>query len=278
MTQSIGGPDQLRFVGHSSSMKALAFPGSADMDPPVTLTFPPAVELVDDVSPALWAEGRMTQHPFAAVGALVPDVFESYVRILHPATELIEGDHSRPVSWKEVAARTGRIAHPLMQFERIAELGDDPNAQPSWGHRPDAGDLPWEVSEPLVGRLREFTSTPQLCWFCLWDGFGGLDLITDFSRLPRVKAPGREYLLLRGPLDAMVVGIGNPQLDWHEPPQLWWPEDRTWCVATEIDLDSTYVGGSSELAAALLSAEDLEVVPANIDDPVHVGADIINAG
>lgn len=27
-------------------------------------------------------------------------------------------------------------------------------------------------------------------------------------------------------------------------PSLWWPDDRTWCVATEIDFRWTYVGGS----------------------------------
>ena len=30
-------------------------------------------------------------------------------------------------------------------------------------------------------------------------------------------------------------------------PSIWWPEDRAWCVATDIDLFDTYVGGSGRV-------------------------------
>lgn len=37
-----------------------------------------------------------------------------------------------------------------------------------------------------------------------------------------------------------------------------WPDDRAWCLATEIDSEVTYVGGSEELIAAVLGSEELE--------------------
>ncbi len=40
---------------------------------------------------------------------------------------------------------------------------------------------------------------------------------------------------------------------------LWWPQDRAWCVHTEIDLNTTYISGSQRLVDALLGSEKLEV-------------------
>jgi hypothetical protein len=40
---------------------------------------------------------------------------------------------------------------------------------------------------------------------------------------------------------------------------LFWPADRSWCVATEVDFDSTLVGGDTALIAAILAAPELEV-------------------
>ena len=87
---------------------------------------------------------------------------------------------------------------------------------------------------------------------------------------PRISLPGREYILLRGPLS----GIGEVRDElW---PSLVWPGDRAWCVATDVDLDSTYVGGSAALIAELLDDLRLETWTAQIEDRVDVGADEIN--
>ena len=43
-------------------------------------------------------------------------------------------------------------------------------------------------------------------------------------------------------------------------PQLWWPDDRSWIVATEIDLVSTYIAGSRELADELMADDQLEAI------------------
>ncbi len=227
----------------------------------MTLTFPPGVELMTDVSEASWAEERLMRRPFATVGALVPDAFESYTRVLHPAYRRVGKYREEAVTWATVASSTGRFTHPLTQFERIAGLGDDPNAQPDWGRRPEAGEDLRELQEPLVRLLAEFTTTPEVCWICLWESLGGLDLIPGFDELARVSGPGRRYLLFRGPIRVMTAGTDDPDPGWPDYPQLWWPDDRAWCVATDIDLDSTYVGASRECVARLLADPDLEVVP-----------------
>lgn len=44
---------------------------------------------------------------------------------------------------------------------------------------------------------------------------------------------------------------------------LWWPDDRAWCVATEIDFMTTYIAGTAEAIAAIVARADLE---ADIDE------------
>jgi hypothetical protein len=86
---------------------------------------------------------------------------------------------------------------------------------------------------------------------------------------PRVSIPDRDYILLEGALGA-ATGFDD------EPPSIFWPDDRAWCVATEIDLDSTYVGGSQALIPALFDDPRFEAWPAEPDDRVDAGADTIN--
>lgn len=138
-----------------------------------------------------------------------------------------------------------------------------------------------ETRTNLTDSLRRHTSTPEQCWFCLWDGYGYLhgppsvaylyawpaDVPEEERRPPprpptprlqksRVRLPYRDYLLFTGPVKK---GAG-----WQDGPNLWWPDDRAWCVASEIDLDYTLVGGTSALCGELISRGALEVSP---DDP-----------
>ncbi|MGH2730700.1 MAG: hypothetical protein ACRDJI_08845 [Actinomycetota bacterium] len=232
---------------------------------------PETLELMGDLAAARWVEASLAPRPWASVGNLVPDNFEAYARILHPAHR---GKHATegPVSWATVAEETGRVLHPLAQFARIANLGDDWNAQPSWGRRPFEGSLPEEVVGPLAEAARSYTNTRERCWFCVWEGFGQLNYMEGYEDAPRVTIPGRKYLLFRGALD--VVRSFPHELDGG--PQIWWPDDRAWCVATEIDLDSTYVGGGRDFVDRLIGDPGLEVMPAALNDRVDFGADTIN--
>ena len=46
----------------------------------------------------------------------------------------------------------------------------------------------------------------------------------------------------------------------HQSANLWWPADRAWCVATEIDFAWTYVGGTRAVVDALLADPRLDAV------------------
>jgi hypothetical protein len=78
--------------------------------------------------------------------------------------------------------------------------------------------------------------------------------------------------LLHGPL-AAIEGFYEIH---RSPPSLWWPEDRAWCVGTDIDLMSTYVGGSKACIDAVLADDRLEGLPVSVDQSVTWAADTIN--
>jgi len=76
-----------------------------------------------------------------------------------------------------------------------------------------------------------------------------------------------------------------PRIGWHvrpgwfdaQSPNLFWPADRTWCVAREIDFDSTLVGGTAELVDTILAAPALDAWEVGPDDALTFDADHINS-
>jgi hypothetical protein len=92
-----------------------------------------------------------------------------------------------------------------------------------------------------------------------------------------VNTPSRNCLLLRGQLDSGRF-IGNritPGCFDRQSPPLIWLEDRAGCMGSEIDVDSTVVGGS-QLIDGLLTTDDLEAWPIRAEDSLGYDADQIN--
>ena len=197
-------------------------------------------------------------HPFAQdVGSVVPPVFGAYARVFHPA-QLGEWD----VRWADIALVNGRAAHARMQFENLTDVPWDVDGeQPGlWDRKPRVGVLPAPPVAVLVDVLRRHTTTPNDCTFAVWEGWGGAVPSGSVLRLP-----GRAYVLSDGPVDAVP-----------EKANLWWPADRAWCVATEIDFDSTYVGGSAQCIADLVADRRIEAMATAADDPIGAAADDLN--
>src|SRR5258706_2737495 len=231
----------------------------------------------DAVENADWIRSRL--HPFNAydVGSVVPTGFASYARILHPAFT-----REREVRWAEVATWSGRLIHPEVQFHALVPpLPLDAIGTESFNFPPRNGVLPESQAQALAGLLSEHTTTRDKCWFCLWDGYGDFNAgafvraykdsfagrwqrwRTEHVRVSLAKpkprrVPGkrvtpnaqRSYFLFSGPVTKAA--------GWRGGPNIWWPDDRAWCVASEIDLPYTYAGGSKELIAQVLQHPGLE--------------------
>jgi hypothetical protein len=80
------------------------------------------------------------------------------------------------------------------------------------------------------------------------------------SRL--ITIAGSQYVLHKAAL------VDDDHQGLHESPNYWWPEDRTWLVYANVDCPTTYVGGSTTLAQRLLEDDQIEAVPAELDDPL----------
>jgi hypothetical protein len=258
----------------------------------------------DEVEAADWIRERL--HPFAQdVGSVVPPGFGAYARIFHPASQRTADANRRPVEvrWSDVAAWNGKAVHPEMQFHAIGgPWHDRAQGQGPTIHEPRVGVLSDRQTAALVGLLSQHTATPDACWLCLWEGYGyfnpgAIAWLTasppgrrpkppgfGFGRLrlarprtarpvfperKRVTLPRRDYLLFTG-------SVAEAQ-GWEDGPNLWWPDDRAWCVASEIDFPYTYVGGTSELIEKILHHPALEALPAKVADGITATSDTINS-
>lgn len=209
--------------------------------------------------------------PFAdGVGSFVPPVFDAYARLLHPA----EGEGGSPIRWAEVAAWSGGTIHALVQWMPMARGRLATTARP-FVAPPADGRLTPDTLAALCDLLASHTATPDLCYFGVWEGYGW---VPQEARPPaHLELPERTHLMFRGPLGSVQeIGSHLGGFFRQESPSLMFPSDRSWFVATEVDLDSTYVGGSRELIGAILEDERLEAWPVSPTDPIDAGSDPIN--
>jgi hypothetical protein len=145
-----------------------------------------------------------------------------------------------------------------------------------------------QLFERLAHVLVRHTSTPDQCWFAIWEGYGFTSFSTVYSvrvtdederqaleaelqrlreddarqirtieaalrRHPSFDLPGRRYYLVGGAVTA-ASKIEHPNGRRPQPPDLWWPEDRQWFVGGDTDLDWCYVAGSTRLVSEVGAA------------------------
>ena len=242
----------------------------------------PAVNWSASVEQAEWIAERLTPFGTGLVSSVVPGGFQAYARVLHPA-ERAEPGREDKVRWAEVAAWSGMALNSDSQFASIALPPNEPPGPAPWAGRPQQGSLDAGDAAALVDILAGHTGTPGHCWFGVWDGYGWDNTVVltpqdsrgvplkvpdpvpaSVRAGPRVRLPNRDYLLYEGGVDGALAFVDSQR----QTPNLWWPADRSWFVASEIDLAWTYFGGSAELVRRVASDSRLEVLPASATDNV----------
>jgi hypothetical protein len=260
------------------------------------------LEVVDGAEAGGWIAAAIGGE-FGSVSLQVPQVFDAYARIFHPATD-VDGNK---VAWGEVAERLGRTAHREMQWHQLVGTTDTFGIEGSdWtGSTPSLGSLDLEELDHLCAVLEKHSADPEHCYFglCLINSQLGRNLEGGSSGQPLLKLPlGRDHAVLAGPLSAVdrlvdtdtsnvmfayYVEPGTappaeppePDFDdpfWREAPHLIWPADRSWIVVSEVDFDSTLVGGSRKLIEALVAHPALEVYEVEPDTSLAAFADKVN--
>lgn len=197
-----------------------------------------------DVSQAAWFTVSTT--PWHRLCSIGPSGFERYGRLFHPLRDGVENNRD------DLANVEGHL---------------DPGSLTS-----------------LTAHLGRHTSTPDDCFFALWDGFGDIHGSPSVTVLadrgeqrippafppevlagPRVEIPGRTYLLFRGALaeagdwGAADLLPGRPRT--LNSPNLMWPADHAWFVASEIDLPWTGIAGAKGLLEDLVADPALDAQP-----------------
>lgn len=230
------------------------------------LAVPSAPTPSEEVNDAVkWIGERLASWGIRTVNSTTPAGFEAYARLLHPAW--IDGNV--PAPWSRVAQWSGRPLAGTMSFDSVAERPDGVKWD-SVGARPKSGELTSSIALDLARVLVEYTATPAICWFCVWTGWGDLNVggvkIVDITR--SITASGRQYALFCADVQAITTVLGIGRRAEFRTPSFWWPDDHAWFVSTEIDAESTYVAGTTMLMNRLLRTPNLEVLPASLADPL----------
>jgi hypothetical protein len=208
---------------------------------------------------AHWIVPRL--HHFAMdVCSFVPDGFDSYARILHPPLKHTPDGKTVPVRWRDIAAAHARsVEEELLLLDTSSDPSEfAPSGEPLWNEQSHVGTPSRDIVDRLVEILSRHTHTPNQCVFAIWEGWG--PLADQFAGAPRFSIPGREMLLLVGSLEDATTTLSTPNWSFRGA-NLWWPNDRAWCVSTEIDFKWTYVGGSAECIYEILKDPYLEAYP-----------------
>ena len=241
-------------------------------------------EPLDDHGAADWLVSAIPDFRGRVID-LATDGFPTYARVFHrPDQGLPSSD--RPSTWAAIAEDRGTVFHPAAQFTDLAREVYQPATERIPG--PRFGTLDRVTLPLLLNHLVAHTATPEVCWFALWVGFG--DSPGRWRAKPGFRLPGREYWLFSGAL-ADVVELSSEfetaglSEEWRtatremgivHSPTIWWPQDRSWLVHSEIDYDTTIVGGAPSLVQALAGDPDIEAVQVDGDVSLFANGDRIN--
>ena len=217
------------------------------------MIFGDQLEPAEGTDPADWIEPARSGEPWT-VGQLVPSHYESYLRLSPP-----------------------------------------PGGTEDW----------WtdycEFFRTVTSIAQEHTDTPHQAWFAIWEGHGftsfsshvahrgpideatqsALELERErlrrrdeeqkaathktLAQVPRFELPHRTYYLVSGPVMA-ATQVRYPNFQGWRNPDLIWPDDRSWFIATDVDFWSLFIGGTTDLTAELSRALGPDAVAASLDD------------
>lgn len=189
------------------------------------------------------------------VMSLVPPKYDSYFRILHQALDAKSNKKSF-VSWGVVADQVGVKVGPETHWEKLESLlvGDLENLYEA----PEEGTLDETTLVCLIEILTEGSTNCDLS-VGVWDGY---EVIDSIKNAPSFDLCNQKYRLLKG--NAANVTTSVCPDPFYQSPNMIWPDDQSWFIATAVDFRSTYIGCSRISGAALLSEfqdRAIEVLP-----------------
>lgn len=219
-----------------------------------------------------WSEAAAmhgtTWHPLAQWGSLVrqtTDTWESSV-----ADEFLSAD-----GWRVRPPQQGQLdaaVWPHLARTLAAHSDTDEIFVALWeGHG--------ALVESTSGTGRVFLSSDGQA-----AAAGGAVLSREISAAPRLQLPNRGFVVFRGTIGELSADDWPLDVPWRDriaesygfapsalSPSIVWSSDQAWVSVSEVDLDSTVVGGPPALIDAVCAAEGIEALP--IDEGAHLDWD-----
>lgn len=223
--------------------------------------------------PAGWVADSLwrTYHSFGRMGAAVtsvlPSGFEAFLRVLHPFAGPFDGQDRPELACGELAARLGRQLRPLAPVDQLIEGLDETALERLDVILPTPGALPTTIAHSIVDVLGRHTAMPKVCYFAVWEGYGGLHPRQGFGAAFQI--PSRRMYLYAAPIAAATERFDCESFPSAYPPNIWWAADQAWCVVTEIDYRCTYIGCDGTAARELLTHPKLDAFQVQPHDIPH---------
>lgn len=178
-------------------------------------------------------------------------------RDLPPVAPPTFGQDPAPAAW--IRSRltgawgsvTGTVPEGYDAYARLLHPVESDDGEWSWAH----------VAADTGATIHPLVQWHRLCGVANEDA---MDVTAEWRPLRSALAIGQHVLAPHG--------------TWFAPqsPNLCWPDDRAWFVASEIDFDSTLVAGTRTLVNELVAHHVLEAVEIAPGDLLTATADTIN--
>lgn len=191
-------------------------------------------------TPTEWI-GQSCHGELGRVGALVPNQYESLLRVYAPPSGSGDWWLAYRDLYKTVAAVGQRYtSSPYEAFFAVWEGHgfDNATSQVAW-QEPAADDAEQQARDAKWARLRAYDRERN----------AAIRLV--LGQILTLDRPDHTYYLLEGPVMA-VTDLRYPGTEGWRNPDLFWPADRAWFVATDVEFWSLYIGGSSAFVAELV--------------------------
>jgi hypothetical protein len=225
-------------------------------------------------------EGRELEQALRQIGnavyRVVPPCYEAYCKVLPAFEEVLDEDGNRvadvpPLSfgtaqtppaggsvrrrtWKEVCAEFGVSYVKELSHSSFSAVERWPQALTATGGHGHLDDVELNALQQV---LLQFAAKDERIFFYYW----------------LMKTPEYEDRLYEGVLgDVLTIGRATEL----EVPSAFWPEDRSWFVAIDYDLDFSLVGGSKVLIQSLVESKKLECIEVDPSTRVDYRADKVN--
>lgn len=199
-----------------------------------------------------------------SVSSLIPSTLPAACQVLHPWSD----SDDEPISWRAAAQQLG--FRSVTDLDRTREMHSIPAAEAA-GLSASPGQLDTFTAGALIEVLANATTTPDDAFVAIWEGWGNVPG-QRFPGAAHLKTQGRGHFLLRGPLTGALSSVAVAGRD-QPATGLWWPADRAWFVATEVEFEWTFVAGRPTLIDRVLTDDRIEAAAISFDAPADLAVE-----